>query len=105
MMTCRTSSSSNQKLAHSFSYYDLETGKELHRITFPDFPHEFAVDSESRYAYVGHYGIETHMPRMRVETRSLSSAFLKPNMCGPRASGHFAACTAWSWTSRIGCMR
>ena len=51
----------NQKLAHTFSYYELETGKELHRIRLPDFPHEFAVDSESRYAYVGHYGIETHM--------------------------------------------
>jgi YVTN family beta-propeller protein len=51
----------NQKLAHSFSYYDLETGKELHRIKFPDYPHEFAVDSQNRYAYVGHYGIETHM--------------------------------------------
>jgi hypothetical protein len=51
----------NQKLAHSFSYYDLDTGKELHRIRFPDFPHEFAVDSENRYAYIGHYGIETHM--------------------------------------------
>ena len=51
----------NQKLAHTFSYYDLATGKELHRITFPDFPHEFTVDRENRYAYIGHYGIETHM--------------------------------------------
>src|SRR5271166_2271024 len=51
----------NQKLAHTFSYYDLGTGKELHRIRLPDYPHEFAVDSENRFAYVGHYGIETHM--------------------------------------------
>ncbi|MNZ99844.1 Virginiamycin B lyase [compost metagenome] len=25
----------------------------------PDFPHEFVVDSQNRFAYVGHYGIET----------------------------------------------
>ena len=38
----------NQKLAHSFSYYDLETGRELHRIRFPDYPHEFAVESDCK---------------------------------------------------------
>jgi YVTN family beta-propeller protein len=25
----------------------------------PEFPHEFVVDAASRYAYVGHYGVET----------------------------------------------
>lgn len=48
-----------EKLAHSFSFYDLPTGKAIKTIRLPDFPHEFVVDSKGRYAYVGHYGIET----------------------------------------------
>lgn len=49
----------NQKCAHTISFYDPESGKELHRLRLPDFPHEFVVDSQNRYAYVGHYGVET----------------------------------------------
>lgn len=48
-----------EKCSHCFSYYDLDSGKRLHSIALPDFPHEFAVDPERRYAYVGHYGVET----------------------------------------------
>jgi YVTN family beta-propeller protein len=48
-----------EKLAHSFSFYDLPTGQSIKTIHLPDFPHEFVVDSKGRYAYVGHYGIET----------------------------------------------
>lgn len=48
-----------EKCAHAFSFYDLRSGEQIKSIRLPDFPHEFVVDSEGRYAYVGHYGIET----------------------------------------------
>lgn len=48
-----------EKCSHCFSYYSLETGERLHSIALLDFPHEFVVDSQQRYAYVGHYGVET----------------------------------------------
>lgn len=48
-----------EKCAHAFSFYDLATGTCIKNIRLPDFPHEFVVDSAGRYAYVGHYGIET----------------------------------------------
>lgn len=48
-----------EKLGHTFSFYDIPTGERLHSIRLQDFPHEFVVDSAGRYAYVGHYGIET----------------------------------------------
>ena len=51
----------NQKLAHSLSYYDIDTGRELHRTRFSDYRHECAVDSKNGYASIGPYGIETHM--------------------------------------------
>ena len=48
-----------QKCAHTFSFYDVASGDALKHIRLPDFPHEFVVDSQNRFAYVGHYGIET----------------------------------------------
>lgn len=48
-----------EKCSHCFSYYDLDSGKLLHSIELEKFPHEFVVDSKNRYAYVGHYGVET----------------------------------------------
>ncbi|MES2947133.1 MAG: YncE family protein [Pseudomonadota bacterium] len=48
-----------EKCSHCFSYYDIESGQRLHSLALPDFPHEFVVDSQSRYAYIGHYGVET----------------------------------------------
>lgn len=48
-----------QKCAHTFSFYDLDSGAVLRHIQLPDFPHEFVVDSRQRYAYVGHYGVES----------------------------------------------
>lgn len=48
-----------EKCSHCFSYYSIETGERLHSIALPDFPHEFVLDSRQRYAYVGHYGVET----------------------------------------------
>ena len=48
-----------EKCSHCFSYYDIASGERLHSIALPQFPHEFVVDAASRYAYVGHYGVET----------------------------------------------
>lgn len=48
-----------EKCSHCFSYYNINSGERLHSIALPDFPHEFVVDSQQRYAYVGHYGVET----------------------------------------------
>ena len=48
-----------EKCSHCFSYYSIESGQLEHSIALPDYPHEFVVDSKQRYAYVGHYGVET----------------------------------------------
>ena len=48
-----------EKCSHCFSYYDIESGTRLHSVQLPKFPHEFVVDAAQRYAYIGHYGVET----------------------------------------------
>lgn len=48
-----------EKCSHCFSYYDIDSGTRLHSVQLPEFPHEFVVDAAQRYAYVGHYGVET----------------------------------------------
>lgn len=48
-----------EKCSHCFSYYDIESGERRHSIALEQFPHEFVVDAAKRYAYVGHYGVET----------------------------------------------
>jgi DNA-binding beta-propeller fold protein YncE len=48
-----------EKCSHCISYYDIESGKRTASIPLPEFPHEFVVDSENKYAYIGHYGVET----------------------------------------------
>ena len=48
-----------EKCSHCISYYDIDSGSRLHSVQLPDFPHEFVVDSAQRYAYIGHYGVET----------------------------------------------
>jgi DNA-binding beta-propeller fold protein YncE len=48
-----------EKCSHCFSYYDIASGERMRSIALPEFPHEFVVDAASRYAYVGHYGVET----------------------------------------------
>jgi DNA-binding beta-propeller fold protein YncE len=48
-----------EKCSHCFSYYDIDSGSRLHSVQLPDFPHEFVVDAAERYAYIGHYGVET----------------------------------------------
>ena len=48
-----------EKCSHAFSYYDIQSGERIKSIRLPDFPHEFVVDSKQKYAYIGHYGVET----------------------------------------------
>lgn len=48
-----------EKCSHYFSYYDIGSGERLHSIALEEFPHEFVVDAAKRFAYVGHYGVET----------------------------------------------
>ncbi|HEU0201000.1 MAG TPA: YncE family protein [Burkholderiaceae bacterium] len=48
-----------QKFGHCLSAYDTADGRELARVTLPDYPHEFALDARRGLAYVGHYGIPT----------------------------------------------
>ncbi len=48
-----------EKCSHCFSFYDVATGTRLHSIPLEEYPHEFVVDPARRYAYVGHYGVET----------------------------------------------
>jgi len=47
----------NQKCAHTLSFYHADTGEELDHIRLPDYPHEFVVDRNHQYIFVGHYGI------------------------------------------------
>jgi len=48
-----------EKCAHCISWYDIDTGERIRSLALPDFPHEFVTDRAQRYAYVGHYGVET----------------------------------------------
>lgn len=47
-----------EKCSHAFSFYNLHTGQRETSVALPDYPHEFVVDSQQRFAYVGHYGVE-----------------------------------------------
>ena len=48
-----------EKCAHCFSWYDLDSGERTRSLNLPHFPHEFVTDRDERFAYVGHYGVET----------------------------------------------
>lgn len=48
-----------EKSSHCISWYDLASGERLHTVALGRFPHEFVVDAARRFAYVGHYGVET----------------------------------------------
>ncbi|MEM7523808.1 MAG: YncE family protein [Pseudomonadota bacterium] len=47
-----------EKCSHCVSWYDIETGARQGRLALPDYPHEFVVDDDFHYAYVGHYGVQ-----------------------------------------------
>lgn len=48
-----------EKCSHCFSWYDLASGERQHTLRLPEFPHEFVTDRAGRFAYIGHYGVET----------------------------------------------
>jgi len=49
-----------EKSDHQISWYNVETGALVgRRVRLPDFPHEFVVDAQNRYGYVGHYGVKS----------------------------------------------
>ena len=48
-----------EKCSHCISWYDIESGKRVHSVGLPSYPHEFVTDGADRYAWVGHYGVET----------------------------------------------
>lgn len=47
-----------QKNDHSLGFFDFETGAELARVAVPDYPHEFAISADGRYAYSCHFGLK-----------------------------------------------
>jgi DNA-binding beta-propeller fold protein YncE len=48
-----------EKCSHCISWYDIASGERLRSLALPEFPHEFVTDQHDRFAYVGHYGVET----------------------------------------------
>ena len=46
-----------EKGGNCMGWYNLGTGECVHRVGLPEMPHEFVVDSENKFAYVGHYGV------------------------------------------------
>lgn len=46
-----------EKSSHAVSFYDVASGRRLHSVELPDYPHEMVIDSRRRFAYVGHYGV------------------------------------------------
>ncbi|MFE6398270.1 YncE family protein [Streptomyces alboflavus] len=46
-----------EKSSHAVSFHDVASGRRLHSVQLPDYPHEMVVDSRRRLAYVGHYGV------------------------------------------------
>ena len=47
-----------QKDDHSLGYFDFATGEELRRVPLPNYPHEFAISSDGRFAYSCHFGLK-----------------------------------------------
>ena len=46
-----------EKSDHRLSYYDVHTGRRLHTVGLPDYPHEFTLSADQSMAYIGHYGV------------------------------------------------
>nr|WP_067288807.1 hypothetical protein [Marinobacterium profundum] len=46
-----------EKSSNCLSYYDVESGKRLHTVDLPDFPHEFVLTADGSRVYIGHYGV------------------------------------------------
>ncbi|MFC7375647.1 YncE family protein [Brachybacterium sp. GCM10030267] len=46
-----------EKSGHAVAFHDAADGTLLERIELGEYPHEMVIDSASKYAYVGHYGV------------------------------------------------
>jgi len=47
-----------EKCSHCVSWYDIDTGERQGRLALPKYPHEFVVDADYKYAYIGQYGVQ-----------------------------------------------
>ena len=47
-----------EKCSHCMSWYDIDTGSLQKRLALMEYPHEFVVDKDLHYAYVGQYGVQ-----------------------------------------------
>ena len=47
-----------EKCDHCMSWYDIDSTELLGRLKLPNYPHEFVVDDDFKYAYIGHYGVQ-----------------------------------------------
>ena len=47
-----------QKDDHSLGCFDFCSGEELRRVAVPNYPHEFAISADGRYAYSCHFGLK-----------------------------------------------
>lgn len=47
-----------QKNDHSLGLFDFASGAELRRVPLPDYPHEFAISADGRFAYSCHFGLK-----------------------------------------------
>ena len=93
-----------EKCSHCISWYDIESGKRVHSVALPSFPHEFVTDRADRYAWVGHYGVETsgHVGAATRCCRSISPpAYWRERSISRRSIGSMVC----RWTSRIACTR
>ena len=47
-----------EKCSHCISWYNIDTCERQGRVSLPDYPHEFVVDDDYKFAYVGIYGVQ-----------------------------------------------
>ena len=47
-----------EKCSHRVSWYDVDSGELQGRLGLPNYPHEFVVDKDLHYAYIGQYGVK-----------------------------------------------
>ena len=48
-----------EKCSHCISWYEIASGKRVHSVALPSYPHEFVTDDANAHAWIGHYGVET----------------------------------------------
>src|SRR5262245_35334020 len=48
-----------EKADRRLAFFEAESGRRLAEVTLGDFPHEMVADAQRRFAYIGHYGVES----------------------------------------------